>query len=145
MWERNHETRNTAPHSFESSWRDLQDLHVFAAFLTPIWKRKALLASVIRAKNTAPEKKPTDHSNAVRSTGSREFWKTIKIANSRRAVSSFFEKRSEIPTFGWQWVPSLKNDQNCKHSAGNEFLLWSPLKNVQNFQHSAGNEFLLNF
>ena len=32
----------------------------------------ALLASVIQAKNTAPEKKPTDHSNALRSAGSRE-------------------------------------------------------------------------
>ena len=41
--------------------------------LNPIWKPwKTLLASVIRAKNTAPEKKPADRSNAARSGGRRE-------------------------------------------------------------------------
>ena len=41
--------------------------------LNPIRKpRKALLASVIRKKHTAPEKKPADRSNAARPEGNRE-------------------------------------------------------------------------
>ena len=52
---------------------DIYKIYTLLHLLTPIWKQwNALLASVIQAKNTAPEKKPTDHSNAVRSAGSRE-------------------------------------------------------------------------
>ena len=41
--------------------------------LNPIWiPWKALLASVIWAKNTGPEKKPADRRNAARFGGSRE-------------------------------------------------------------------------
>ena len=52
---------------------EIYKIFTFLRLVNPIWKPwKALLASVIRAKNTAPETKPTDHSNAVRSAGSRE-------------------------------------------------------------------------
>ena len=152
---------NTRLNSYLKALDEIYKIYTLLHLLTPIWKPwKALLASVIRAKNTAPEKKPTDHSNAVRSTGSREkkvhtalcsanegAHGTLLCTLKRRCPRHSALKRrctrhsalhSALPSpwketrakwlamnsfFGWQWIPSLKNDQDSQHSAGNEFLL----------------------
>ena len=58
------------------SFKALDEIYKMYTMLdlsNPIWKPwKALLASVIRAKNTTPEKKPADRGNAARPAGSRE-------------------------------------------------------------------------
>ena len=61
----------------------------------PIWKpRKTLMASVIRTKHTAPEKKPADRSNAARPGGSREE-KVPKALCSENASNNCAESKDK--------------------------------------------------
>ena len=55
---------------------EIYKIYTYASLLhllNPIWKpREALLAGAVQAKNTTPEKKPADRSNAARPERSRE-------------------------------------------------------------------------
>ena len=110
--------------------------------MTPIWKTmkthwKALLASVIRAKNTAPEEKPADRSNAVRSAGSGEkkvqsaylanasksctnsedefLWKTVLyISATKRLLCSMFQDQHDWSAF----APLESNWKTMKSASG---------------------------
>ena len=108
-------------YSLESSRRDLQDLETFVPFDsnlnkllhlgTPIRKpRKTLLASVLRTKLTAPERKPSDRSKAAWPGGVAKRKCTRHAALTVRVGAALSQK---IYAYDAKHVPRWGN----KHSA----------------------------